>query len=217
MRFKCLLILLSLLYATPAVHSWAAAAKVSFDEKTVAEFYKGKTVRIIVGFSAGGGYDAYSRVIGRHLHKHILGNPTVVVDNMAGAGSILAANHINNVAPKDGTIIGNFSGQIILEQLFANVHQNFRRQRVSRRSRQRPAGDRPGRRAAGARTHHRFNGYVAGGENPATEDAPTYKEMKKILAVVAPGPLVSPRAATHIEDVSGAVSVFDFLNTALVS
>ena len=51
----------------------------------IAEFYKGKTVRIIVGFSAGGGYDAYSRVIGPHLHKHIPGNPTVVVDNMAGS------------------------------------------------------------------------------------------------------------------------------------
>ena len=89
MRFRCLLILLSLLCVTPAVHSWAAAAKVSFDEKAVADFYKGKTVRIIVGFSAGGGHDDYSRVIGRHLHKHILGNPTVVVDNMAGAGSIL--------------------------------------------------------------------------------------------------------------------------------
>ena len=55
MRFRCLLILLSFLYVTPAVHSWAAAGKVSFDEKAVAEFYKGKTVRIIVGFSAGGG------------------------------------------------------------------------------------------------------------------------------------------------------------------
>ena len=120
MKFKWFLILISLLCGTPTVDSWAAAAKGSFDEKGVAEFYKGKTVRIIVGFSAGGGYDAYSRVIGRHLHKHIPGNPTVVVDNMAGAGSILAANHINNVAPKDGTIIGNFSGQIILEQLFAN-------------------------------------------------------------------------------------------------
>ncbi len=106
MRFRCLLILIALLCGTPAVHSSAAAVKVSFDEKAVAEFYRGKTVRIIVGFSAGGGYDAYSRVIGRHLHKHIPGNPTVVVDNMAGAGSILAANHINNVAPKDGTIIG---------------------------------------------------------------------------------------------------------------
>jgi len=101
-------------------YSWAAAAKSGFDEKTVADFYKGKTVRIIVGFSAGGGYDAYSRLIGRHLHKHIPGNPSVLVDNMAGAGSILAANHINNVAPKDGTVIGNISGQIILEQLFAN-------------------------------------------------------------------------------------------------
>jgi tripartite-type tricarboxylate transporter receptor subunit TctC len=120
MRLKWVLILISLLNGTPAVHSWAAAANAGFDEKAVSEFYKGKTVRIIVGFSAGGGYDAYSRVIGRHLHKHIPGNPTVLVDNMAGAGSILAANHINNVAAKDGTIIGNFSGQIILEQLFAN-------------------------------------------------------------------------------------------------
>ena len=120
MRSSGVLLLFTVLFGATTVQSWAAAAKVIFDEKAVAEFYKGKTVRIIVGFSAGGGYDAYSRVIGRHLHKHIPGNPTVVVDNMAGAGSILAANHINNVAPKDGTIIGNFSGQIILEQLFAN-------------------------------------------------------------------------------------------------
>jgi tripartite-type tricarboxylate transporter receptor subunit TctC len=111
---------LILVFGVTTSQSWAAAAKSGFDEKAIADFYKGKTVRIIVGFSAGGGYDAYSRVIGRHLHKHIPGNPTVVVDNMAGAGSMLAANHINNVAPKDGTIIGNFSGQIILEQLFAN-------------------------------------------------------------------------------------------------
>jgi tripartite-type tricarboxylate transporter receptor subunit TctC len=117
---KIFLILFVLLFGTPTVKLWAAAARSGFDEKTVADFYKGKTARIIVGFSAGGGYDAYSRVIGRHLHKHIPGNPSVVVDNMAGAGSILLANHINNVAPKDGTIIGNISGQIILEQLFAN-------------------------------------------------------------------------------------------------
>jgi tripartite-type tricarboxylate transporter receptor subunit TctC len=117
---KIFLILFVLLFGTPTVQLWAAAAKSGFDEKTVGDFYRGKTVRIIVGFSAGGGYDAYSRVIGRHLHKHIPENPSVVVDNMAGAGSILLANHINNVAPKDGTIIGNISGQIILEQLFAN-------------------------------------------------------------------------------------------------
>ncbi len=120
MRSRGVLFLLVLLLGAPTVHSWAAAGKPGFDEKAIADFYKGKTVRIIVGFSAGGGYDAYSRLIGRHLHKHIPGNPNVLVDNMAGAGSILAANHINNVAPKDGTIIGNISGQIILEQLFAN-------------------------------------------------------------------------------------------------
>src|SRR5262245_30354549 len=96
---------------------WGAAA---YDEKAVADFYRGKTVRIIVGFSAGGGYYAYSRLIGRHLHKHIPGDPSVIVDNMAGAGSIIAANYVYNAAPKDGTVIGNISGQIILEQLFAN-------------------------------------------------------------------------------------------------
>ena len=57
-------------------------------------FYKGKTIRLIVAFSAGGGYDTYSRAIGRHLGKHITGNPTVVVENMTGAGGIIHANFI---------------------------------------------------------------------------------------------------------------------------
>jgi tripartite-type tricarboxylate transporter receptor subunit TctC len=86
----------------------------------VADFYRGKTIRIVVGFSAGGGYDQYSRLIARHLSKYIPGNPAIIVDNMAGAGSIIAANHTFNAAPKDGTVIGNISGPIILEQLFAN-------------------------------------------------------------------------------------------------
>ena len=109
-----------------AGHVFAAqAAKPAFDEKAVADFYRGKTVRIIVGFSAGGGYDAYSRVIGRHLGKYIPGNPAIIVDNMAGAGSIIAANHVYNAAPKDGTVIGNISGPIILEQLFNNPAVQF--------------------------------------------------------------------------------------------
>ena len=102
---------------------WAAqpvGPKAGFDEKSVADFYRGKTVRIIVGFSAGGGYDQYSRLIGRHLSRHIPGNPNVLVDNMAGVGSMIAANHMYNAAPKDGTIIGNISGPIVLEQLFGN-------------------------------------------------------------------------------------------------
>jgi tripartite-type tricarboxylate transporter receptor subunit TctC len=125
MRLKQVLILLAtvafLEYALPAFIAAAAApAKSGFDEKTVADFYHGKTVRIIVGFSAGGGYDQYSRLIARHLSKYIPGNPAIIVDNMVGAGSIIAANHTFNAAPKDGTIIGNISGPIILEQLFKN-------------------------------------------------------------------------------------------------
>jgi tripartite-type tricarboxylate transporter receptor subunit TctC len=94
------------------------AAPRPFDERVVAEFYRGRTVRILVGFTAGGGFDVYSRVIARHLGKHIAGHPTVIVENMAGAASIVAANHVYNVGPRDGTVIGNISGPIILEQLF---------------------------------------------------------------------------------------------------
>ena len=108
-----------------AMISAAQAGQAGFDEKAVANFYRGKTVRIIVGFSAGGGYDQYSRLIGRHLSKYIPGNPAIVVDNMAGAGSIIAANHTFNAAPKDGTVIGNISGPIILEQLFGNPAIQF--------------------------------------------------------------------------------------------
>jgi tripartite-type tricarboxylate transporter receptor subunit TctC len=108
--------------------AWSATvwcATLSSSEDDTAAFYKGKTVRIVVGFPAGGGYDSYSRVIGRHLGKYIPGNPTVIVANMAGAGSIVAANYIFNAGPKDGTIIGNVSGPIILEQLFRNPGVRF--------------------------------------------------------------------------------------------
>lgn len=103
----------------------APAAQSPFNEKAVADFYHGKTVKIVVGFTAGGGYDQYSRVIGRHISKYIPGNPAVIVDNMPGAGSIIAANHTFNAAPKDGTVIGNISGPIILEQLFNNPAVQF--------------------------------------------------------------------------------------------
>jgi tripartite-type tricarboxylate transporter receptor subunit TctC len=99
--------------------------KAGFDEKAVADFYRGKTVRMVVGFSAGGGYDQYTRLIARHISKYIPGNPNIVVENMAGAGSIIAANHTFNAAPKDATVIGNISGPIILEQLFGNPAVQF--------------------------------------------------------------------------------------------
>ena len=79
-------------------------------------FYKGKTIRLIVAFSAGGGYDAYSRAIGRHLGKHIPGNPTIVVENMTGAGGIIHANFMYQAKP-DGLIIGNNAGGLILQQI----------------------------------------------------------------------------------------------------
>jgi tripartite-type tricarboxylate transporter receptor subunit TctC len=66
---------------------------VSFPQTSYAQdFYAGKTIRIVVGFPAGGGFDTYSRVIGRHINKYIPGNPAIVVDNMTGAGSLVAAN-----------------------------------------------------------------------------------------------------------------------------
>ncbi|MBI2360033.1 MAG: hypothetical protein HYV04_14255 [Deltaproteobacteria bacterium] len=80
-------------------------------------FFKGKTMRIVVGFSAGGGFDNYSRAIARHMGKHIPGNPTVIVENMTGAGSIAAANYLYRIAKPDGLTIGNFHGFQILNQV----------------------------------------------------------------------------------------------------
>jgi len=80
--------------------------------------FRGKTVRIIVGASAGGGFDAYARVVAAHLGRNIPGNPSVIVQNMAGAGSLPAANYISNVAPKDGTVIGALNPAIVTDSLF---------------------------------------------------------------------------------------------------
>jgi tripartite-type tricarboxylate transporter receptor subunit TctC len=74
----------------------------------VSDFYKGKTVTVIVGYGTGGGYDVFARLLARHLGKHIPGNPAVTVQNMPGAGSMRAVNALYNTAPKDGTTIGMF-------------------------------------------------------------------------------------------------------------
>lgn len=74
-----------------------------------ADFYRGKTVDLYVGYSVGAGYDLYARLVGRHLGKHIPGNPTVVVKNMEGAGSLRLVNWLYSAAPKDGTVLGTFS------------------------------------------------------------------------------------------------------------
>jgi tripartite-type tricarboxylate transporter receptor subunit TctC len=90
-----------------------------------ADFYKGKTITILVGFGAGGGYDTTSRLFARHYGNHIPGKPTVVVQNMPGAGSMIVANYLYNVAPKDGTSLGVFASSTALEPLFGNAKAKF--------------------------------------------------------------------------------------------
>jgi tripartite-type tricarboxylate transporter receptor subunit TctC len=81
------------------------------------DFYRGKTVRVVIGFSAGGGFDIYGRIVARYIGRHIPGNPTVIPQNMPGAGSLKSANYIYNVAPKDGTVFGIFARGIPMERL----------------------------------------------------------------------------------------------------
>jgi tripartite-type tricarboxylate transporter receptor subunit TctC len=88
-------------------------------------FYEGKTIRIIVGTSPGGGYDTYTRLIARHFSKYIPGNPSIIVDNMPGAGGLLSANHLFKVAKPDGLTIGHFVGGQFLQQLLAKPGIEF--------------------------------------------------------------------------------------------
>ncbi len=111
--------------------SWEAAAAVcllatlaawsAHAEDAVADFYRGKQVAIIVGSSAGGGYDTYARLVARHLGDHIPGHPEVVVQNMPGAGSNKAAGYIYSVAPKDGTAIGAVFPGALLDPLIGDI------------------------------------------------------------------------------------------------
>ncbi|MEK7783445.1 MAG: tripartite tricarboxylate transporter substrate-binding protein, partial [Candidatus Binatota bacterium] len=90
-----------------------------------APFYKGKTIRIIVGGSAGGGFDTYSRIIARHMSKHIPGNPALVVENMTGAATRIAAKHIHSAAKPDGLTFGIFNGYLILGRVLGMKGLDF--------------------------------------------------------------------------------------------
>lgn len=81
------------------------------------DFYRGKVIRMIVGFSPGGGFDTFARTVARHMGKYVPGNPSVIVENMTGAGSLIAANHVYKVAKPDGLTVGAFNGNQILAQL----------------------------------------------------------------------------------------------------
>ena len=91
----------------------------------VSDFYAGKSVSIIVSSTPGGGYDAYARMIARHLSEHIPGKPQVVVQNMPGAGGLTAANHFYNIAPKDGLIIGMLQNTVPFEPFYGNKQAQF--------------------------------------------------------------------------------------------
>ena len=98
---------------------------------TVAEFYRGRQISLLIGYSAGGGYDAYARVLARHLGRHIPGSPTVVPQNMPGAGSLTLANYLYNIAPKDGSVIGTVARGMAMEPLLSGSSVRFDPQRFS--------------------------------------------------------------------------------------
>src|SRR5881227_2786498 len=97
---RCLALACALALSATSVHA-----------QTVADFYRGKQIRIIVG-SAAGDYDTWARVIARHMRQYVPGSPNFVVENMPGAGSLIAANYLYNKAPQDGTVLGSVSRNI---------------------------------------------------------------------------------------------------------
>src|SRR5262247_2312957 len=91
----------------------------------VSDFYKGKTFTVVVGHEVGTGFDIYGRTLQRHLSRHIPGNPSVVVQNMAGASGINAANWLYTIAPKDGTVMATFVYAVPFEPLMGNKAARF--------------------------------------------------------------------------------------------
>jgi tripartite-type tricarboxylate transporter receptor subunit TctC len=102
-----------------------AAVATSACADSVADFYRGRTVMLVIGYSAAGGYDTYARVVARHLGDHIPGRPTVLPQNMEGAGSLRAANYLYAAAAKDGGVIGMVSRGMAMEPLIGRSHASF--------------------------------------------------------------------------------------------
>ncbi len=93
--------------------------------QSVADFYRGRTMSMLIGYTVGGGYDTYARVLARHMGKHIPGNPSITPQNMVGAGSMKLANYLYSVAPKDGSQIGIFGRGIAMEPLIGTSGATF--------------------------------------------------------------------------------------------
>jgi tripartite-type tricarboxylate transporter receptor subunit TctC len=106
--------------AVAAIAGLALAGAGVAHAQSAEKFYKGKQIRFIIPSGAGGGYDAYSRFLARHLGDHIPGKPHLVVENMPGASGLRGTNYLYNVAPKDGTVIGSTYNNLIVEPLLGN-------------------------------------------------------------------------------------------------
>jgi tripartite-type tricarboxylate transporter receptor subunit TctC len=112
--------------ATVCASVLAAGTVVAGGHGSVADFYKGKTIELYIGYDPGGGYDTYARLVARHIGKHIPGNPDVVPKNMPGAGSVKLANWLWEAAPKDGTVFGAISRGAPFEPVLGNDKAKFK-------------------------------------------------------------------------------------------
>ena len=110
---------------------WLAATSAAAVADPVEDFYRGRNITMVIGYSVAGGYDNYARVVARHLGNHIPGNPTILPQNMPGAGSLRSANWLYNAAPKDGSVIGMFSRGMAMEPLIGTSQTQFDAQKFS--------------------------------------------------------------------------------------
>ncbi|HEY5607080.1 MAG TPA: hypothetical protein VIM38_01950 [Alphaproteobacteria bacterium] len=120
--------LISILLSAAAIAAFAPAPARSQDP---AAFYRNKTIDLQIGYSVGGGYDIYGRLVGQHMSKHIPGNPSIVPKNMPGAGSLKLANWLYVVAPKDGTVFGTIGRGIPMEPLLGGEGVQFDAQKFT--------------------------------------------------------------------------------------
>jgi tripartite-type tricarboxylate transporter receptor subunit TctC len=102
-----------------------ALSSAALSSAAESNYFQGKTVRVVVGSSARGGYDLWARLMAQHIGKHIPGNPSVLVQNMPGAGGVVAANYVYNVAKPDGLTLGAFNPALYFDQLVGRPEVKF--------------------------------------------------------------------------------------------
>src|SRR5262245_53855366 len=114
---RCLALGLAAALLLAAAPGNAQSVAATGREQPVADFYRGKTLRMLIGYGPGGGYDIYGRLVAEFLPRYLPGNPTIIAQNMPGAGSFVAAKYMYEVAPKDGTVFGSLAQTLALDSL----------------------------------------------------------------------------------------------------